>query len=334
MTAKEKYRNFCQEENSIPLFSQYWWLDAVCGSDNWDVALIENEGEVIASMPYFIKRKYGFKMLTMPHLTPFLGPWIRPSSRTYANELSYQHKLMSGLIYQLPAYDIYRQSWHYTISNWLPFYWRGFNQTVNYTYVIEDIENTERVWNNFHNTVRTDIRKAIKNDIYVRDDGSIGDIIELNATILNNRGIMPFINDVVIRCLDDECKRRSCRKIFIAEDKAGKRHAGLYLVWDKDSAYYLMGGNYPSLPNCGAGSQIIWDGIKFASTVSKRFDFEGSMIPSIERFFRSFGGVQTPVFCISKTDSVLLHAAFRAKDILGAVRDKYDRFKHKTQKAL
>jgi hypothetical protein len=31
----------------------------------------------------------------------------------------------------------------------------------------------------------------------------------------------------------------------------------------------------------------------------KTFDFEGSGIPAIEKFFRSFGGALTPYFCIT-----------------------------------
>ena len=34
----------------------------------------------------------------------------------------------------------------------------------------------------------------------------------------------------------------------------------------------------------------MWHGIQFAATVSMEFDFEGSMIPGIESFFRGFGG--------------------------------------------
>lgn len=31
---KALYDKFC-EKNYIPIFSKPWWLDAVCGKDNW-----------------------------------------------------------------------------------------------------------------------------------------------------------------------------------------------------------------------------------------------------------------------------------------------------------
>ena len=36
------------------------------------------------------------------------------------------------------------------------------------------------------------------------------------------------------------------------------------------------------------------------------FDFEGSMIESVERFFRAFGGQQRPYFHVTKTSSRLM----------------------------
>ena len=78
-------------------------------------------------------------------------------------------------------------------------------------------------------------------------------------------------------------------------------------MWDENSAYYLMGGGDPDLRNSGAASLVLWEAIKHASTVTGKFDFEGSMNESIERFFRGFGGRQELAFNVSKTNSKLLH---------------------------
>lgn len=64
-----------------------------------------------------------------------------------------------------------------------------------------------------------------------------------------------------------------------------------------------MGGSDPDLRNSGANSLCMWEAIKFASTATKAFDFEGSMIEPVERFFRAFGARQKPYFQISKINS-------------------------------
>ena len=51
--------------------------------------------------------------------------------------------------------------------------------------------------------------------------------------------------------------------------------------------------------------EIIWEGIKFASTASKTFDFEGSMIEGIESFFRQFGATPTVYYQIRKQNIAL-----------------------------
>jgi hypothetical protein len=57
----------------------------------------------------------------------------------------------------------------------------------------------------------------------------------------------------------------------------------------------------------------MWNAIKIASENTKRFDFEGSMIENVERFFRSFGAVPIPYYNIKKTNSLLLRLYFALK---------------------
>ena len=113
-------------------------------------------------------------------------------------------------------------------------------------------------------------------------------------------------NDQILK-LDKEClKKIVAEKFFLAKDKSEAYHAGAYIVWDKNAAYYILGGGNPKLRNSGAHSFALWEAINFSSSVAKRFDFEGSMQPSIERFFRNFGGEQVPFFPIRKANSNIL----------------------------
>lgn len=41
---------------------------------------------------------------------------------------------MNYFIDNLPKFDYFNMNFHYSITNWLPFYWRGFKQTTRYTY--------------------------------------------------------------------------------------------------------------------------------------------------------------------------------------------------------
>jgi hypothetical protein len=128
---------------------------------------------------------------------------------------------------------------------------------------------------------------------------------------------MPYGRDLVER-VDAACAARGRRRILFAVDEGGAVHAAAYVVWDSSSAYYVMGGADPALRNSGAGSFVLWEAAKFAATVAPAFDFEGSMIEPIERFFRAFGAEQRPYFHVTKTSSRLLKMRRDVRSWLGA----------------
>ena len=289
----------------MTIFQQPFWLDAVAPGQ-WHRVEIRRGETLHAFLPYVLKREaFGRHALVMPPLTQTLGPWFAPHSAKYVTQLSRQHELMTELIELLPPFDYFRQNFHYSITNWLPFYWKGFQQTTRYTYVIEDLTDLNAVWKETRQNIRTDVRKARK-ELVVRDDLGLDVFLNLNEMTFKRQGrSLPYSRELVSR-LDKACKEHGQRKILFAEDAQGRLHAGAYIVWDEQSAYYLMGGSDHELRNSGATSLLIWEAIQFAATVTQSFDFEGSMIESVERFFRSFGARQKPYLQVSKTNSLLL----------------------------
>lgn len=268
--------------------------------NSWNVVVVEKGGEIQAAMPYVMKKKFGLTLLTQPALTQSLGPWIRPTQAKYAKRLSREKDLMQALIDQLPPYTHFQQSWNHAVTNWLPFYWKGFEQTTRYTYRIDDLEDEGTIWEDVQSNIRREIRKAGNREgVVVREDLGIDEFFSLNEMVFSRQGkTLPYTKSFVEN-LDAAASERMARRIFIAEDSQGRRHAGVYLVWDDQSAYYLMGGGDPELRNSGATSLCMWEAIKFASTVTQSFDFEGSMIEPVERFFRAFGARQTTYYAVS-----------------------------------
>ncbi|KAA6184831.1 GNAT family N-acetyltransferase [Thiohalocapsa marina] len=319
MTGKDRYRALCESEPTIPLFSQAWWLDALAGENQWDVAVVESGGQIVASMPYVVRRRLGQVSLGQPPLTQTLGPWIRETGAKQSSRLARQKDLMQQLIKVLPQYNHFNQNWHHSQSNWLPFYWAGFTQTTRYTYRLPELFNQDELWAGFRENIRRDIRKAERRfSLQVRTDLDLDCFLRLNVQTFERQGKdLPYSNSLVLK-LDEACQRRNARQIFIAEDKHGRAHAGVYIVWDKNSAYYLMGGGDPELRKSGATSLCMWEAIKFASTVTKSFDFEGSMMEPVERFFRAFGAQQVPYFAVSHTPSKMIRAAQCLRGLLRA----------------
>ena len=310
MTDKEKYRNYCGTETSIPIFSKDWWLDAVCTEGDWEVAIIEDNGKIIASLPYYIKSKFGIKAITMPKLTQTAGIRIKyPQEQKTESRLVYEKEIINKLIDKLPEVPIFRQNFHYSFTNWQPLCWRGFSQTTCYTYVIDDLSDLEAVFNNFNKITKKYIRKAEK-IVQVSSDGSIEDFCEMNKKVFERQGISyPYSLDFLKR-IDEACAKNNSRKIFFAKDETGKIYSVIYIIWDEESVYLLMSGSEPELRNYNCKTLLIWEAIKYASSLKKKFDFDGSMAERIVQYNRQFGPVPKPYHYIFKEDpaiSKILH---------------------------
>lgn len=311
---REAYRVFSRGEAALPIFLRDWWLDAVCGVEAWGAVLHMRGTEVHGALPYRLSRRFGLTLLDQPPLTQFLGPWIRDTGGKLANEYSRQKEIMTSLIESLPRHHYYEQNWSPSVDNWLPFYWRGFGQTTRYTYVINTLEDEAALWAELRESTRREIRRAEgREGVTVRSDAAIDQFLVLQKQTFDRQSLRGRPSESLVRRIDEVCASRSCRKIFIAEDAQGRAHAAVYVIWDADKAYYLMGGGDPALRSSGATSLCMWRAMCFAATVTKRFDFEGSMIEPIERFFRSFGAERKPYFRVSRAQPRLLATALAAR---------------------
>ncbi len=292
--------------DSVPyinsLFQQPWWLDAVAPGQ-WHEITIKRGNEIVLRFPYVIEKKNGFTSLIMPGNTQTLGPWLKPMTGKHCSRLSLQKELMTELIQQLPPHDRFYQRFHYSITNWLPFYWNGFTQTTRYTYVIEDLSNLDRVWDDMKSNIRNKIRKAEKSGVKVVDTDDIDTFLDLNELTFKRQGLPVPCSREFVRSINSACVRKNARKMYITYGPDGRPQTGLFCVYDANAMYNLLQGGDPELRNSGANALAMWESIKFASTVSKFYDFEGSMIEPIEEFFHSFGAVQKPYFEISKITS-------------------------------
>jgi len=315
---KAQYRKFCEVER-LPLFSQAWWLDALAGEEGWDVVMLERGGRYVAALPYAIKHKFGLTVIGMPVLTQSLGPWMRyPDGQKMGKRYAFEKDVFQALIDGLPKAHGFVQNFNPMVSNWLPFYWRGFSETTKYSYVLSDLTNLDNVWSGFLENIRTDIRKASKL-VVVDTDADIESFIDCHEKVFARQSLgLPYGLDTVRR-LDAAAAQRGQRRILLARDAEGRVHAGVYLVWDESRAYYLMGAGDPKLRNSGATSLAMWEAIQFASTVTKSFDFEGSMLEPVERFFRAFGATQSPYFQVSRYGR-LLTLARSAQAILQSLK--------------
>lgn len=302
--SKARYSAFCQN-GDVPLHFQPWWLDAACGAQGWNVALsIDKNGQVNGAFPYPITRRFGCKIIQLPPLTTYGGPWLlypQTVDNKQVSRLNFEKKVLGALIRQLPPALFIKLNLRPELSNWLPFYWEGFRQTTRYTYQFEAIESVEKITQGFKHTLRTDLKKAAKWVDVCREDAAWAAVFTLNkASFARKNKRQPYTLEVFASLHEALQQRGQCATFMAYDKQSGKPSAGLYLVFDRSRASILLTGTAPEFKYQCAVYSLILGAIKFCAEHTLRLDFEGSMDPNIERSFRAFGAKLTPYSQISR----------------------------------
>lgn len=237
----------------------------------------------------------------MPHLTKFLGPYLSPDFRQSRKA----HKTLQALIEQLPAFSFFSQNCYYDLQDWLPFYWNNYQQTTQYSYVLDDLSDLSKVYQNFSADYRNNKIKKAQGLVKIVMDLTPEAYYRTEKMSFDRQGLtFPFSLDY-FKTYDAVMAEQGVRRLFFAIDEQQQIHSVLYLLIDHDRAYYHMAGDNPALRASGAGILLVWEAIQYTKNELglNIFDFEGSMIKPIERVRRQFGAKQVPYFNIYKYQS-------------------------------
>ena len=303
MTGKERYRILCKNELSIPIFSQDWWLDCVCGESGWEALLCLKNEVIEAAMPYYSPLK---KIITMPAYTQTMGIWFNPAfeDEHYSRNLYRKQAICEDLIRRLPAHDYFFQNFHYSFTDWLPFYWNGYRQMTRYTYVLPDIENPDKLWKGLSGNIFRNIQKAKnKYQLIVKRNVPTDLFLKINVQTYQGKGLNPYHS--LLKKLIDLSISRNQGDIWGAYDKENRLHAAVFAVWQGECAYSIASA-YDKSFRSGGEALVLWTAINDLAGQVRSFDFEGSMIRGVENIFRGFGARQIPFFMIEKGKMDLL----------------------------
>lgn len=321
---------FVDESPQGCLYDRTWWLDTVC--DRYDLFVCRNEGGILGgiAVPYEDRTSPARRLLNggrpericgMPPLTKHLGALLRPSGAKSAHRLGHEKDVIGALIGALPPFAIFSQQFHPAFTNGLPFHWAGFQDAVCYTYVIDDLSDPERVWAGLRENIRREVRKAERLGVEVRADLPFERFQEVQRRTFERQGMpLPFTASWAER-FERAMADRGCRTILGAVDRSGRLHAAAYLVWDAKGCHYVMGGGDPDLRTSGAHSLLLWRALNAAAAVARSFDFGGSMIEGVERFFRAFGGEQRRFFRMTKVASPYVRVRHDLVRLTSGLRD-------------
>ena len=271
-------------------------METVCEGKQWDVLLSEQNGRIAGAIPYLFGSKFGLRYVLQPELTQFSGPWLDPS-------LSFDEQIpvLTDLATQLDGLHLalYCQKFAPSVTNWMPFFWHGYRETTRYTYRFDPLQPIDILMANAQPQRRKRMDLLRKECTLDREVSAKEFAAFHNEYYLRKSGHNLLSPTTVERVCATALERGNALLYGLRNDK-GRLLVADFVVYDSLCAHSLMSGMSTDAPR-NSTTLLFWHLIEDLYGKSAAFDFEGSMDPGIEQFFRSFGATQTPIHCVYRS---------------------------------
>jgi len=183
-----------------------------------------------------------------------------------------------------------------------PYVWSDFEVKPRHTYLIQLDRTADELLAAMSPERRKNIRKAQAEGLKLCRTEDVTRCLGLLMKTVERQDIS--LDRGILEQLLKSPSLNSNRAMYICE-AGGKDLAASLVVWDKNRAYYLIGGYETDGAHQGAGTLNLWQAILDAKERgNSMFDFEGSQLPEVERYFRGFGGELHTFFQLSRASSL------------------------------
>ena len=289
-------RFFQWSEQCGGVFTSHAWLS--CLGENIRLFVVENEQKWEAGFAAYVGGKLGVKTLITPPYTPHIGLFSEQKQKDGAKQLDYQKKILTAISIWLKSapYAYFKLDLPTEWRDTQPFTWNKQTVTVRYTYQLELKKTEDELLTQMDSKLRNMINKAERDEMSLSFDYNEAALDQLILSFLGEKNIAH--QSLLKQLLHNT--NLSKKAIQVSIRKENKTSYTNYLMPDGEKMYYLFGAKSKEEVANHYGPLGVWEGIKKAKAQGFRlFDFEGSMIPTIEKFFRGFGGDLVPFYTIS-----------------------------------
>ncbi|MEI6747547.1 MAG: GNAT family N-acetyltransferase [Bacteroidales bacterium] len=293
----EEYGKMSERIGSV--FSHLEW--STCFGPEAQICGIFNDNHDLVGG--FIFRKttiMGYPYYTNLPFTPSIALFYLNPAKNSAKRLSTDKEVLDTVArffrqFRLP---VQRYCLPSEIIDMQPFVWNELKVIPHLTYQVDLSFSRDILYSNVSTKLRNNIKKAVSDGITVKQ---IADYSQCESMIINTftrqeTGInQNHIRNILHRFANEH------NSFAFGAYNGDRMIAVSFFLNDQNTVYYMFGGFDDALKHEGAGAATIWEAICLAkSREFKIFDFEGSMIPRIERYFRGFGGEIKNYFTVNR----------------------------------
>jgi hypothetical protein len=292
-----KYNNLSTEYGTV--FNTIDWLK-IFGGKAQACGIYDKGDNLIGGFTIYEEKKFGLHIFRNPRFTPAIGPFLEIKAKnpvavmgTWKEALSSMAEFIEGLSYSVVSFSLDK-----SIVDTQPFIWKKFKVIPGYTYLLDLSKSIDDIWTEMSAERRNDMNKATRDGLIVKrvENFETAKSLVLKTFSRQKLAVKEYYLDKILFEFANDV---NCFAFTTYKDD--NPIAISFCVCDRKTAYYLLGGYDYERKHHGAGALATWEAIKYAHQLGlKYFDFEGSMVPQIERYFRGFGGKLTPYYRINK----------------------------------
>lgn len=278
-------------------------LFVVEGSGDWEAGFIAFEGG----------KKFA-KTLITPPFTPNIGLFLDSDQRQGAKKLSHEKRIANAIsdFLRHSEYVFFQLELPTDWSDTQPFLWSKYRVEVRYTYLLDVQQTDEELLQGMDAKLRNVLAKGEKEPWQVGLEKSESALLSLLLPHLRRKNVQHA--DLAVQLIKTNLHSDRVLQVVVRNDRNEEVYTAVFFR-NNQRLYYLFGAKAESVSTNVLGPLGLWKAITSARECGiSHLDFEGSMIPEVERFFRGFGGSLVPFYSVSGGKSIwpmLFRARYR-----------------------
>jgi len=264
----EKYNSCLHNSLNYKVFAEKWYLDAVTNLP-WNCLVYDNYKAI---MPLPFRKKFGFKYVAQPLFTQQLGVF-------YKEEIS--QAIFDDFFKILDKYWV--RSYCFNHHNTVNFKIKGKLQK---NYALDLNSTDKQLFAKFRKGTKAEVKVAEREGVVLQNCTNIEDIAHLNESFSNYK-ISPIFRKTFSSILKQLQNKNQL--LMYVSNLNNEKVGYICMIINEKSIHYLFSSVSMLGKRVGVSHFQIFNIMKQYSNQETVFDFLGSEIPGVAKFFRSFG---------------------------------------------
>lgn len=293
---------FVREAKGGTIFHLSWFLRPLTRELQIHV-LRSEDGKIEAGQVIAPTRFLGTRASRRPSGIPYSGPLVLPSQEPNLAERNTEEKRrMLRLLAESPPLGMYDYVLPPEWTDMMPFIWNGFDVSVYYTYQIPPApaEQWQEAMSKNHWKNLRRARNAMKElDGKIEVNGDVREFFGMMMDLSHTDQFHVTFNAEQFVHWWNRLREQDAAALYVFRDGKGNALTGNIAVWDWRCLYVIVGGvrgGRLTGPEGYVHRLVFEHAILDAHRRNLTFDFEGSVLPGIEPYFRGWGGRCVPKY--------------------------------------